>query len=169
MSHIASSYECSQFDDAVGIVVDGIGECECTTIWEIHDHIYSRIETINYPNSLGYFYAIATKFLGFEPWHHEGKTMALAAYGQRDDKIYNKLEKIINLENMIYDVGQFIYSNSTNYLMVDEEMALQSLEKIVGFSRRCDNSPIEQKYMNFAWAVQDILERAVVNLVNYAT
>ena len=54
MSHIASSYECSQFDDAVGIVVDGIGECECTTIWEIHDHIYSRIETINYPNSLGY-------------------------------------------------------------------------------------------------------------------
>lgn len=168
MSHIASSYECSQFDDAVGIVVDGIGECECTTIWEIHDHIYSRIETINYPNSLGYFYAIATKFLGFEPWHHEGKTMALAAYGQRDDKIYNKLEKIINIENMIYDVGQFIYSNSTNYLMVDEEMALQSLEKIVGFSRRCDNSPIEQKYMNFAWAVQDILERAVVNLVNYA-
>lgn len=169
MSHIASSYECSQFTDAVGIVVDGIGECECTTIWEIHDHLYSRIETINYPNSLGYFYAIATKFLGFEPWHHEGKTMALAAYGQKDDEIYDKLEQVIDLEQTIYDVGQFIYSNSTNYLMIDEEMALQSLEKLVGFSRRCEGEPIEQKYIDFAWAVQNILERAVVNLVNYAT
>ncbi len=168
LSHIASSYEFSGFTDAVGVVVDGIGENECTTIWKIHNHIYTKLMSIKYPNSLGYFYAIATKFLGFEPWHHEGKTMALAAYGKYNDVIMAKLNKLVNTDSYIYDVKKFISDSAANYLMIDEEKALLYLEKLMGFSRRQSDEEIDEKYIDFAWAVQSILEKAVKNLVNYA-
>lgn len=59
MSHIASSYECSQFDDAVGIVVDGIGECECTT----RDvDVYSNYEYVNELN-LDYDFFFSKQFI----------------------------------------------------------------------------------------------------------
>lgn len=168
LCHVASSYEYSHFDEAVGVVIDGIGENECTTIWEIRNHKYKKIMSIKYPNSLGYFYAIATKFLGFEPWHHEGKTMALAAYGHENRELMEKLDKVIRCEKDVYDVSEFIISNSTNYLMIDEEKALQSLENVLGIKRRKNNEPVEDIYKDFAWAVQNILEKAVVKLIDYA-
>jgi carbamoyltransferase len=60
LSHIASAYEVSTYKEATGVVVDGIGETSVTTIWKIFDGKYEKILDIEYPNSLGYFYAIAT-------------------------------------------------------------------------------------------------------------
>lgn len=100
LSHVASSYEVSGFDCATGIVIDGIGEVATTSIWEINGNEYKLIKQIDYPNSLGYFYAVATKFLGFEPWHHEGKTMALAAYGHKNSMIDQKLSTLFRLKKV---------------------------------------------------------------------
>lgn len=81
LCHIASAYEVSGFTDALGIVVDGIGETESTSVWEIHNHQYKRLLKIEFPNSLGYFYAILTKFLNFKPWQQEGKTISAGQQG----------------------------------------------------------------------------------------
>lgn len=168
MAHIASAYEVSGFDEAVGVVVDGIGETTVSSVWKIKNHNYEKILDIQYPNSLGYFYAIATKFLGFTPWEHEGKTMALAAYGRKDPQIWNKLMQIINLKGDIYDVTKFINDNSSEFLMADENKAISSLEKLLGFPARKKDEPLNDNYKNFAWAIQEILETSVINLVNYA-
>ena len=168
LAHIASSYCLSGFDSAVGVVVDGIGEYSCSSIWEINNYHFKKIFELDYPNSLGYFYAIATKFLGFKPWCHEGKTMALAPYGFYDQSIMSKLKNIIDITDKIYDVSLFIQENSDNFLMVDEEKALTSLEKTMGFSARKETDPITQQHKNFAWAVQHILETSVSNLIDYA-
>ena len=168
LAHIASSYELSGFKEAVGIVLDGIGEYTVTSIWTIKDHHYKKVLDISYPNSLGYFYAIATKFLGFIPWRHEGKTMALSAYGKEDKNIELGMGKIINTKKSIYQVANFINENSSNYLMLDEEKAIKAIEKVIGFPAREKDAPITSKYKNFAWSVQRALERSVVNLVNYA-
>lgn len=167
-SHIASSYTLSGFSEAIGVVVDGIGETAATSLWKISDNKYEKIMQLDYPNSLGYFYALATRFLGFEPWCHEGKTMALAAYGLKDQDIYSLLETIVNVNNEIYDVSRFINDNAKDFLMVDEEKAVKSLERMLGFSARKKDEPITKNHVNFAWAVQNILERCVTNLVNYA-
>lgn len=161
LSHIASSYEVSGFENSVGIVVDGIGETASTTIWKIIDHHYEKILQLNYPNSLGYFYALATKFLGFEPWHHQGKTMALAAYGHYNEEICFKLKKVINTSSAFYDISSFIDDNSTEFLMLDEEKAVHSLEEILGFPARNKCDPITKQHEDFAWAVQNILETSV--------
>lgn len=168
LSHIASSYEVSGFDSAVGVVADGIGESATTTIWKIVNNKYEIIKKINYPNSLGYFYAIATKYLGFEPWRHEGKTMALAAYGHKDDDIYDRLITIFDITDDFYDCSQFIFRNSGLYLMVDMNKALKELENLFGVKPRDNNTPITQFYIDFAWAVQNLLENSIIKLINYA-
>ena len=168
LSHVASSYEVSGFKHAVGIVVDGIGEAEATTIWEIHNHEYRKIMQINYPNSLGYFYAVATKFLGFEPWQHEGKTMALAAYGHENKEICDRVQTIIDTTGSFYDVSNFVSTNSADYLMLDEDAAMQSIAQKMGFPPRGKEDPVSSQYIDFAWAVQNVLEKSIIELINWA-
>lgn len=168
LAHIASSYELSGIREATGVVIDGIGEIATVTIWKISNQKYEKVMQINYPNSLGYFYAIATRFLGFEPWKQEGKTMALAGYGRKDEKIYSKLMNIVNAEKELYDVSDFMEKISTTFLMVDETKAIHEIEKQIGISARKEGEPITQQHINFAWAVQNILEQSVVKLINYA-
>lgn len=121
LAHIASSYEVSGFSEAVGIVVDGIGETAVTTLWRIQNHQYEKILQIDYPNSLGYFYAIATKFLGFEPWGGEGKTMALAAYGKKNKEIADRLKSAFTLNGAFYDVSHFMHNHNAGFLMMNED------------------------------------------------
>lgn len=167
LAHIASSFEVSNYGCATGIVIDGIGEVAATTIWKIENHNYELIKQIDYPNSLGYFYAVATKYLGFEPWHHEGKTMALAAYGHNNQIINEKLSTIFTFKEGIYDCSEFIYRNSSLFLMVDLDKAIYELEQLFAVKARNSNEEINQFHMDFAYAVQSILETSVINLINY--
>ena len=167
LCHIASSYFASGFKSALGVVVDGIGESATTTIWRIKNNNFEKILEVDYPNSLGYFYATATEFLGFKSWEEEGKLMALAPYGKKDKKIIDDLKKIINLNNPIYNVSKFIYKNRSNYLMLNLDNAIDEIQKITGIKRRFANEKITQEHKNFAYAAQNILENSVINLINY--
>lgn len=168
LSHIASSYLVSGFKEAIGVVIDGVGESSATTVWKIIDNKFEKILDIPIPNSLGYFYAVATAFLGFVPWMHEGKLMALAPYGEYDAGLFEKLKNVINIENEIYDVSTFIGNNMTNYLMMDIDKAVKNLELITNIKARGKNDPITQEHKNFAYAIQNLLENSIKNLVDYA-
>lgn len=166
LSHIASAYYASNFESATGIVVDGIGEASTTTIWKIQKGKFEKILDIKYPNSLGYFYAIATAFLGFKPWEQEGKLMALAPYGKYNREIMEKLATIISLKNSIYDVSSFVLDNSTGFLMVDMAKAISLLEQLLHINSRKNGEPILEIHKDFAWAIQHLIEEAVIRLVN---
>lgn len=168
LAHIASSYESSGFYNAAGFVVDGIGESAVTTLWQINNHRYKKILQLDYPNSLGYFYAIATRFLGFEPWRDEGKTMALAAYGKMNEDISDRLKDYLTINGDFYDVSNLIRNHSAGFLMMNEEEIIGVLESLLGFSAREKNAPITKKHMDFAWFVQNYLERSIISLINYA-
>lgn len=168
LSHIASSYLVSGFKEATGVVIDGVGESSATTVWKIVDNKFEKILDIPIPNSLGYFYAVATAFLGFVPWMHEGKLMALAPYGEYDAELFEKLKNVINIENDVYDVSNFVANNMTNYLMMDIDKAVKNLELITNIKARGKNDPITQEHKNFAYAIQNLLENSIKNLVNYA-
>lgn len=167
LAHIASSYESSGFYNAVGVVVDGIGESAVTTLWQINNHRYKKILQLDYPNSLGYFYAVATRFLGFEPWRDEGKTMALAAYGKMNEDISDRLKDYLTINGDFYDASNLIRNHSAGFLMMNEEEIIGVLESLLGFSAREKNAPITKKHMDFAWFVQNYLERSIISLINY--
>src|SRR5258708_13677527 len=62
--------------------MDGRGGWEATSIWRGSKGRVEHVLTINWPNSLGLFYAQFTGFLGFTPNADEWKVMGLAPYGK---------------------------------------------------------------------------------------
>jgi len=81
LAHAASAYYSSGEDEAAVIVVDGAGETQATTLGRAAG---GRIELLReWPTaqSLGFFYASASKWAGLGEWG-AGKLMGLAAYGR---------------------------------------------------------------------------------------
>ena len=82
LSHAASAFYCSPFDEAAILTVDGVGEFDTTTIGVGKNQDISIIESIHFPHSIGLFYSSLTAYLGFEVNEGEWKVMGLAPYGK---------------------------------------------------------------------------------------
>jgi carbamoyltransferase len=116
LSHAASAFFCSPFEEAAVLTVDGVGERVTATIgratadWgtgarNIHDarpsNAIDLFGEIRFPNSLGLLYSAFTAFLGFQVNEGEYKVMGMAPYG--DPKRLDDVYKLIH----VYDDGSF--------------------------------------------------------------
>lgn len=82
-SHVAQAFATSPFEESAVLVVDAVGEWDCTTLATASRQCGVRVlESLEYPHSLGLVYAAFTAFLGFKPNSGEASTMALAAFGR---------------------------------------------------------------------------------------
>jgi carbamoyltransferase len=90
-AHAAAGVLTSNYNEAVVIVLDAIGEWNCCTIWDWKDNELKLIERNNYPHSFGLFYSAFTQRCGLKPNEEEYILMGMAAYGQPiyKDKIWN--------------------------------------------------------------------------------
>jgi carbamoyltransferase len=152
-----SSYCLSGFAEASVLVVDGRGSHEATTLWHAREGEMSLLETLEYPNSLGVFYAGITEMLGFEPFSDEWKVMGLAAYGEpRVD-----LKPLLRCENSHYTVEarRFFGENDSDRT---------GLEEIVG-KRRTDSEELSEKHKNVARSAQDACEQALLAVLRRLT
>ena len=93
--------------------------------------------------------------------------MALAPYGKRNEELLNRFKSIIDFNNGIYSVSNFISNNSSGFLMVDIEKSIISLENILDIPARKNGDQILDIHKDFAWAVQHLLEKSVTQLVNW--
>ena len=82
LSHAASAYYPSSFDEAAVVTLDGVGERATSTIGRGNGLELELLEEIDFPHSLGLLYSVFTAFLGFEVNEGEYKLMGLAAYGR---------------------------------------------------------------------------------------
>ena len=69
MSHAASAYFPSGYDDAVILTIDGVGEDTTATISIGTKNKIKQIKEMKYPNSVGLLYTALTTFLGFKASH----------------------------------------------------------------------------------------------------
>ncbi len=95
LSHAASAFLCSPFEDAAILTVDGVGEW-VTATWGTGQGTEIKIrEELHFPHSLGLLYSAFTAFLGFEVNEGEYKVMGMAPYGQPRyvDKIWKLIER----------------------------------------------------------------------------
>jgi carbamoyltransferase len=84
MAHAASAFNCSPFNEAAVMTVDGRGEVATTTYNIGNGQKLTRIGQVNMPHSLGLLYEQVTTHLGFLHSSDEYKVMALASYGNTD-------------------------------------------------------------------------------------
>jgi carbamoyltransferase len=115
LSHAASAYLCSPFDEAAILTVDGVGEW-VTATWGIGRGNEIRLhKQIEFPHSIGLLYSAFTAFLGFEVNEGEYKVMGMAPYGRPIyvDKVWKLVEQ--NRDGSFsLDMDYFCFHHSTD-------------------------------------------------------
>lgn len=81
-AHAAMGYFTSGFSNAAIVVIDAIGEYDCTTIWCGNGNKLTKVWTSYYPDSIGLFYSAITDYLGYKSNEEEYIVMGMAAYGE---------------------------------------------------------------------------------------
>jgi carbamoyltransferase len=162
-AHAASSANMIMAESTMCVVFDGTGELSAASVWEVENNQIFLVDSVEMPNSLGYFYAAATAYLGFRPWGEEGKLMALAPYGRRDDSIMHQLSSFFDLDTEgSYDVSSIIGPCLHDGFALDTKKVIASFEQIFQHPHRQMESPILSWYKNFAFCIQDCVEKAVL-------
>lgn len=81
LSHAASAFLCSPFDQAAVLTVDGVGEWTTASLGLGKGTDVHLLKEICFPHSLGLLYSTFTAFLGFEVNEGEYKVMGMAPFG----------------------------------------------------------------------------------------
>jgi len=166
LAHAASAYYASGFDHAAILVMDGSGEERSTSLYLGKENGLYEQDYIILPDSLGWFYASISAYLGFTPYLENGFLMGLAPYGKFRRDIAEKIEQVLQLDSK----GKYrldpIYTllGSHDY----HEHFSNQLVELLG-PPRLREEPIKQRHKDIAYACQNLLEKAVLALASKAT
>jgi len=156
LAHAISAYSYSGFEDAAIVVMDGRGAWEATSIWHGSKGRIEHVLTINWPDSLGLFYATFTEFLGFAPNADEWKVMGLAPYGKPGVDLH-----------MFIEPRDAPYKVHTRRLVTSESGRFSGWPAALGKPREPE-SDINDLHKDIAFAVQDECEAAILSVVKMA-
>jgi carbamoyltransferase len=166
LSHAASAYYSSPFDDSAILTIDGVGEWATASICHGKGKNVKILRELKFPHSLGLLYSAFTYFLGFKVNSGEYKLMGLAPYGVPDSKDVEEYVKIIkthlvklNDDGSVW-LNQEYFNYATGLRMVHDD----KWEKLFGFKRRNSESELEPKHCNLGLAIQQITEEAVIKM-----
>lgn len=153
LSHAASAFYPSPFDEALVVTFDGVGEWATASVGVGRGTSLEILEEIHFPDSVGLLYSTLTAYCGFKVNSGEYKVMGLAPYGQ--PRFYDRLlEQVIHLT----DKGSFELNLKYFDFSHTSRMHTPALEKLLGFPPRTPESLLDQNSMDLAASVQKLLE-----------
>jgi len=161
LSHAASSFFFSGFEEAAVLTADGVGEWATTTYGHAAGREIELFEEVSFPHSLGLFYSTITAHLGFRVNGGEYKVMGLAPYGEP-----RFVDEVCQLIGMGPD-GQFALNLRYFDFVRGPRMASGELERLVGFAPRAPESEIRQEHRDLARSAQLVLEEILLEKVGY--
>lgn len=170
LSHAASAYYSSPFNDAAILTIDGVGEWATASICHGQGKDITILKELKFPHSLGLLYSAFTYFLGFKVNSGEYKLMGLAPYGVPGSKQVADFVKIIkeHLVEVKPDgsvwLNQEYFNYATGLRMVHDD----KWEKLFGFKTRKPEAELELHHCNLGLAIQEITEEAVVKMAEEA-
>ena len=156
LSHAASAFYPSPFDDAVVLTMDGVGEWATTSAALGEGQKLEILKEIHFPHSLGLLYSAFTYYTGFKVNSGEYKVMGLAPYGE--PKYAKKIfEHLIDLKpdgSFRIDMSYFDYC--TGLTMTNERFS-----DLFGQPVRKPDQLLTQFHMDIAASIQVVLEELV--------
>ena len=166
LSHAASAYYPSPFDNAAILTIDGVGEWATTTISQGTKNTIKLIKELNFPHSLGLLYSSFTYYCGFKVNSGEYKLMGLAPYGDEQSEQTKEFKR--KIKEALIDIredGSFLlnmkYFNYATGLTMTKDLEWQTLFLL---PRRDREGKITQDYMNLALAIQQVTEEVILKL-----
>ncbi len=159
-SHQYYSFYTSNFQNAMCLCIDGVGEFDTMSIGLADNVGIDYISLAEYPHSLGLFYSAMTSFLGFKPNEGEYKVMGLAPYGNPNTYI-EKVRKLITFKNtkLICDMDVFTWDRST------KSMFNYKLSKLLDLDPRTPDETITGNHMDLAAAIQKRYEEIFLDVI----
>jgi carbamoyltransferase len=181
ISHAASCFLCSPFEEAAIFTVDGVGEWNSATYGVGTGNQIELTHEINFPHSLGLLYSAFTGYLGFRVNDGEYKVMGMAPYGE--PRYVDKVKQLVQISddggfklNMDYFAYHYKLENLTDKFieLFGPPRAPESLfytEKLFPrkdlpgwddeYARNC------QRFADIAHSIQDVTEEAMLKTAEF--
>ena len=162
LSHAASAFFSSPYDEAIILTLDGVGEWATTTVSLGKNNKINILKEIHFPHSLGLLYSAFTYFLGFKVNSGEYKVMGLAPYGEPKfkDIILGKLIDVKQDGSFRLNMDYFNYA--TGLTMTNNKFG-----KLFNMERREPEDNLLQIHMDMASSIQAATEEIVLKITRF--
>ncbi len=159
LSHAASAFFPSPYNEAIILTADGVGEWATTTVAVGKGNNLEIKKEIHFPHSLGLLYSAFTYYTGFKVNSGEYKLMGLAPYG---NPIYeNKVKELVDIK----DDGTFRLDHKYFNYATGLTMTNERFDKLFGQKPRdSKNENITQFHMDIAASIQKVTEEIMIKL-----
>ena len=159
LSHAASAFYPSPFEEAVVLTADGVGEWATTTVAVGKGNKLDIKKEIHFPHSLGLLFSSFTYFNGFKVNSGEYKLMGLAPYG---NPIYvDKIMKLIDIKNDgTFRLDQKYFNYATGLTMTNDKFHHLFGQK----PRDPKKEKLTQFHMDIAASIQKVTEEIMIKL-----
>jgi len=162
LSHAASAFFPSPYEEAIILTLDGVGEWATTTISLGKNNKINILKEIHFPHSLGLLYSAFTYFLGFKVNSGEYKVMGLAPYGEPNFKDII-LDKLIDVkEDGSFRLNMDYFNYATGLTMTNNKFA-----KLFNMERRKSEDKLLQIHMDMAASIQAVTEEIVLKITRF--
>ncbi len=170
LSHAASAFFPSPYDEAAVLTIDGVGEWATTTIGKGSGKDLTILRELHFPHSLGLLYSALTAWCGFKVNSGEYKLMGLAPYGIEGSERVARYRQVLQDQmvdlrpdgSLLLNMDYFDYA--TGLTMCNAPR----FEAALGLPQRGAESEITQEYMDLALAIQQLTEEAVLRMADTA-
>ena len=159
LSHAASAFFPSPYENAAILTMDGVGEWATTSLSLGAGNRITMLKEIRFPNSLGLLYSAFTDFTGFRVNSGEYKVMGLAPYGE-PRFVQTILDHLIDLkEDGSFRLNQDYFDYCTGLRMVSDRFAA-----LFGVPARKPEKWLERVHMDLAASIQCVTEEVILRL-----
>ena len=162
LSHAASAFFSSPYEEAIILTLDGVGEWATTTVSLGKNNKINILKEIHFPHSLGLLYSAFTYFLGFKVNSGEYKVMGLAPYGEPKFKDII-LDKLIDVkEDGSFRLNMDYFNYAIGLTMTNNKFA-----KLFNMKRREPENELSQIHMDMAASIQAATEEIVLKITRF--
>ncbi|MCW9034153.1 MAG: carbamoyltransferase [Rhodospirillales bacterium] len=159
LSHAASAFFPSPFDDAVVLTMDGVGEWATASVAIGRGSKLEITKELHFPHSLGLLYSAFTYYTGFKVNSGEYKVMGLAPYGE-PKYASTIIENLMDLkEDGSFRLDQSYFDYCTGLRMTNEKFAT-----LFGGPARKSEEDLTQKHMDLAASIQAVTEEVMLRI-----
>ncbi len=170
LSHAASAFYPSPFNESAILTIDGVGEWATTSIAHGNGRNITVLSELRFPHSVGLLYSAFTYYIGFKVNSGEYKLMGLAPYGDPTSGRVEKFMDIIYSQLLDVKADGSIWLNQSYF---DYAVGLRMVndgkwEELFGFPKRMPETEITQNYCDLALAIQSITEDIILKVAKTA-
>lgn len=170
LSHAASAFYPSPYEEAAILTVDGVGEWATASICHGKGNEITILKELKFPHSLGLLYSAFTYFLGFRVNSGEYKLMGLAPYGNPNSE--RVAQYVATIKKELIDISEdgsiWLNQKYFNYATGLRMVFDKKWEVLFGMPKREGEAELEQRHCDLGLAIQQVTEEVVVKMARAA-